>query len=225
MVVYKSLNPCIAPFTFTDGWIDDSEAVPEGNVAGEAPAWEYGWFAWKGDVNALFRGGNKGKVCDETPVVSTAQAVVEKVKQKKVMALASGTGSPTSKKKKGAVAGAVDGSENEETNGAPSESVPATSAKKASKKAVTASKSGDGKSATNKTGSVKRSSKPSGNGTETVSGATHKPKKNPVRGEPVIEYKPIGLVSENTIQDTKRDGSFSSLLLVASYAFTRHQRT
>ena len=198
---------------FTDGWIDDSEAVPEGNVAGEAPAWEYGWFAWKGDVNALFRGGNKGKVCDETPVVSTAQAVVEKVKQKKVTASASGAGSPTSKKKKGTVAGAVDGSDNEETNGAPSESAPAASAKKVPKKTVAAAKSGDGKSATTKTGSVKRSSKTSGNGTETVSGATHKAKKNPVRGEPVIEYKPIGLVSENTISRHKKtDQSHHSFL-------------
>lgn len=166
-------------------------------------------------MNALFRGGSKGKVCDETPVVSTAQAVVEKIKQKKAALTASGTGSPTSKKKKGAVPGegAVDGSENEESKGAPSQSA---SAKKSSKKSSSVA-------LLTKTSSVKKSSKAGGGGTEIASSTASKSKKNPVRGEPTIDYKPVGLVLINRL-DKRPFHCSSSLILVAANAITYHQR-
>ena len=136
---------------------------------GEAPLWEYGWFAWKGDVNALFKQSGKGKVSDETPIISSAKANVEKVKVNP---------SPTKKKKKDELVIIEIFDNNDQKQ----------------------SENFDGSKKLKKNKDVKGSailSKPlkkitKGSTSEVIS--TPK-KKNPARGEPIIEYNPIGLVN------------------------------
>ncbi|KAJ3307282.1 hypothetical protein HDV03_001767 [Kappamyces sp. JEL0829] len=76
---------------YEDDFIDDSEEFGYALSQDAPPAWEWGWFAWKGDLDTLFKSG-KGKVVDDQPIASQAQALV--VKKKKPA---------SAKKKKGAV--------------------------------------------------------------------------------------------------------------------------